>query len=45
MHKSTLFRKVQLLGIDLPEQDGRSRQPSGEGVKVGSLPPPPRQQG
>jgi PAS domain S-box-containing protein len=24
MHKSTLFRKVQLLGIDLPEQDGRS---------------------
>jgi PAS domain S-box-containing protein len=25
MHKSTLFRKIQLLGIDLPEQDGRSR--------------------
>jgi transcriptional regulator with PAS, ATPase and Fis domain len=25
MHKSTLFRKVQQLGIDLPEQDGRSR--------------------
>ena len=24
MHKSTLFRKVQILGIDLPEQDGRS---------------------
>jgi DNA-binding NtrC family response regulator len=24
MHKSTLFRKVRLLGIDLPEQDGRS---------------------
>ncbi|NMB77258.1 MAG: sigma 54-interacting transcriptional regulator [Myxococcales bacterium] len=24
MHKSTLFRKVKLLGIDLPEQDGRS---------------------
>jgi transcriptional regulator with PAS, ATPase and Fis domain len=24
MHKSTLFRKVQQLGIDLPEQDGRS---------------------
>jgi PAS domain S-box-containing protein len=24
MHKSTLFRKVRLLGIELPEQDGRS---------------------
>lgn len=24
LHKSTLFRKVQQLGIDLPEQDGRS---------------------
>jgi PAS domain S-box-containing protein len=24
MHKSTLFRKVRLLGINLPEQDGRS---------------------
>jgi len=24
MHKSTLFRKVQILCIDLPEQDGRS---------------------
>ena len=24
MHKSTLFRKVRLLGIHLPEQDGRS---------------------
>jgi PAS domain S-box-containing protein len=40
MHKSTLFRKVQLLGIDLPEQDGRTRRPSSEGVEVGSLPPP-----
>ncbi|MEA3366583.1 MAG: sigma 54-interacting transcriptional regulator [Planctomycetota bacterium] len=26
MHKSTLFRKVQALGIRLPEQDGRSSQ-------------------
>ena len=26
MHKSTLFRKVRLLGIRLPEQDGRSSQ-------------------
>jgi len=26
MHKSTLFRKIRLLGIDLPEQDGRSRR-------------------
>jgi len=25
MHKSTLFRKVAQLGIDLPEHDGRSR--------------------
>lgn len=25
MHKSTLFRKIKALGIDLPEQDGRSR--------------------
>jgi PAS domain S-box-containing protein len=25
MHKSTLFRKVRQLGIDLPEQDGRSK--------------------
>lgn len=25
LHKSTLFRKVQQLGIDLPERDGRSR--------------------
>ncbi len=25
MHKSTLFRKIQQLDIDLPEQDGRSR--------------------
>ncbi len=23
MHKSTLFRKIQPLGIDLPERDGR----------------------
>ena len=30
MHKSTLFRKVRLLGIELPEQDGRSHH------KVGS---------
>jgi transcriptional regulator with PAS, ATPase and Fis domain len=26
MHKSTLFRKVKLLGIELPEEDGRSRR-------------------
>jgi PAS domain S-box-containing protein len=25
IHKSTFFRKIRLLGIDLPEQDGRSR--------------------
>jgi len=25
MHKSTLFRKIHLLGIELPNQDGRSR--------------------
>lgn len=25
MHKSTFFRKARLLGIELPEQDGRSR--------------------
>jgi transcriptional regulator of acetoin/glycerol metabolism len=29
MHKSTLFRKIHLLGIDLPEQDGRSRVETG----------------
>jgi PAS domain S-box-containing protein len=26
MHKSTLFRKVKVLGIDLPKRDGRSRR-------------------
>ncbi len=26
LHKSTLFRKVKALGIELPEQDGRSRR-------------------
>jgi transcriptional regulator with PAS, ATPase and Fis domain len=26
MHKSTLFRKVRALGIDLPDRDGRSRR-------------------
>ena len=26
MHKSTLFRKTRLLGIELPEEDGRSRR-------------------
>ncbi len=26
MHKSTLFRKAKLLGIDLPEEDGRTRR-------------------
>ena len=31
MHKSTLFRKVRLLGIELPVQDGRSLR------KVGSV--------
>ncbi len=33
MHKSSLFRKVKLLGIEMPEEDGRSRSkdpPSGE---------------
>ena len=29
MHKSTLFRKVRLLGISLPEQDGRSSHKAG----------------
>jgi PAS domain S-box-containing protein len=29
MHKSTLFRKIKLLGIELPEQDGRSRGKTG----------------
>ncbi len=30
MHRSTLFRKLRLLGIELPGKDGRSRQkPSG----------------
>jgi PAS domain S-box-containing protein len=28
MHKSTLFRKTRLLGIELPEQDGRARRKS-----------------
>ncbi len=28
MHKSTFFRKVRALGIDLPKQDGRSPGPS-----------------
>jgi transcriptional regulator with PAS, ATPase and Fis domain len=27
LHKSTLFRKIRALGIALPEQDGRSRDP------------------
>jgi len=26
IHKTTLFRKIQKLGISLPEQDGRSRR-------------------
>jgi transcriptional regulator with PAS, ATPase and Fis domain len=26
MHKGTLFRKIRLLGIDLPERDGRSQR-------------------
>jgi hypothetical protein len=25
LHKSTLFRKIKVLGTDLPETDGRSR--------------------
>jgi DNA-binding NtrC family response regulator len=29
IHKSTLFRKVKALGIELPEQDGRSTGPAG----------------
>jgi DNA-binding NtrC family response regulator len=28
MHKSTLFRKVKLLGIELPEGDGRAHAPA-----------------
>lgn len=33
MHKSTLFRKVKLLGLELPEQDGRRRRGrSGKGA-------------
>lgn len=27
LHKSTLFRKARLLGLELPEQDGRTRRP------------------
>jgi PAS domain S-box-containing protein len=45
MHKSTFFRKVQLLGIDLPEQDGRTRRPCGKGDRVGSLSPLPHEEG
>ena len=26
IHKTTLFRKIRKLGIDLPETDGRSKQ-------------------
>jgi len=26
LHKSTLFRKLKALGIELPDQDGRSRR-------------------
>jgi transcriptional regulator with PAS, ATPase and Fis domain len=26
IHKTTLFRKIQKLGIDLPDRDGRSRR-------------------
>jgi transcriptional regulator with PAS, ATPase and Fis domain len=26
IHKSTLFRKMKILGIPLPEKDGRSRR-------------------
>ena len=35
MHKSTLFRKVKLLGIELPDGDGRSRskEPPGSSSK------------
>jgi len=29
LHKSTLFRKIKALGLDLPMQDGRSRSESG----------------
>jgi PAS domain S-box-containing protein len=38
LHKSTLFRKVKLLGIELPEEDGRARrkQPAGLSSKAGS---------
>ena len=28
MHKSTLFRKIKRLGINLPEIDGRSKKPN-----------------
>jgi len=27
LHKTTLFRKIKRLGIDLPDQDGRSSHP------------------
>lgn len=30
LHKSTLFRKMHALGIDFPDQDGRSRAPVDE---------------
>jgi DNA-binding NtrC family response regulator len=26
IHKSTLFRKIKMLGIDLPKTDGRTKQ-------------------
>ena len=26
LHKSTLFRKIKALGIELPEEDGRSHR-------------------
>ena len=26
LHKSTLFRKIKALGIQLPDQDGRARR-------------------
>jgi len=36
MHKSTLFRKIKRLGIDLPEIDGRSKKTNRIRTNAGS---------
>lgn len=38
IHKSTLFRKIERLGIALPEKDGRSSRPKGRIKKVAAGP-------